>query len=51
MGEIKQQEREEKSQDSQFFKYARWSSNNLPALMRALKLQQRVSKVGLTGLI
>ena len=44
--EIKQQEREEKSQDSDFLSMLDGVSNNLPALMRALKLQQRVSKVG-----
>ncbi|MAH37101.1 MAG: nucleoside triphosphate pyrophosphohydrolase [Alphaproteobacteria bacterium] len=44
--EIKQQEREEKSKDGDFLSLLDGVSNNLPALMRALKLQQRVSKVG-----
>ena len=44
--EIKQQEREEKSQDGDFLSMLDGVSNNLPALMRALKLQQRVSRVG-----
>ena len=44
--EIKQQEREEMSKDGDFLSMLDGVSNNLPALMRALKLQQRVSKVG-----
>ena len=42
----RQQEREGKSQDGDFLSMLDGVSNNLPALMRALKLQQRVSKVG-----